>query len=144
MNRIYQNQVAALICPFISCSFSPIFFHWNVLSHFCQELWGLQYWIFVLTCMNSGWMYLVYQKQASVLYLSLYFFIFLSLQFSRIKHFHHTFLMSYLAYKVETWHTHGQWVYVSESGCCFLSVPLFLHFAFFPISKSKRSVTFSS
>ena len=35
--------------------------------------------------MDSGWMYGVYQNQVAAIYLSLYFFIFLSLQFSNIK-----------------------------------------------------------
>ena len=37
--------------------------------------------------MDSGWMSCVYQNQAAAAYLSLYFFIFLSLQFSNIKMF---------------------------------------------------------
>ena len=39
------------------------------------------------TLMDSGQMYHVYQNQASTAYLSLYFFIFLSLQFSTLKFF---------------------------------------------------------
>ena len=37
--------------------------------------------------MDNGWMYHVYQNQAAAAYLFLYFFIFLSLQFSNIKMF---------------------------------------------------------
>ena len=44
------------------------------------------------THMDSGQMYRVFRNQAADAYLSLYFFIFLSLQFSNIKIFHHTFL----------------------------------------------------
>ena len=44
------------------------------------------------THVYSGQMYHVYRNHAAVAYLSLYFFIFLSLQFSNIKIFHHTFL----------------------------------------------------
>ena len=36
---------------------------------------------------DNGWMYGVYQNQAAAAYLSLYFFSFLSLQFSNIKMF---------------------------------------------------------
>ena len=36
---------------------------------------------------DNGWMYRVYQNQAAAAYLSLYFFHFLSLQFSNIKMF---------------------------------------------------------
>ena len=41
---------------------------------------------------DSGQMYCVYRNQAAAAYLSLYFFIFLSLQLSKIKIFCHTFL----------------------------------------------------
>ena len=36
---------------------------------------------------DNGWMYCVYQNHAAAAYLSLYFFIFLSLQFSNVKMF---------------------------------------------------------
>ena len=44
------------------------------------------------THVDNGWMYCVYWNQAAAAYSSLYFFIFLSLQFSSIKIFHYTFL----------------------------------------------------
>ena len=90
------------------------------------------------THMDSGWMYRVYRNQAAASYSFLYFFSFLSLQFSNIKIFRHTFLRNCEAYKVDTWYTHGQWVDVScipQSGCCFLFIPLFLQFSFSPIFK---------
>ena len=40
---------------------------------------------------DTGQMYRVYRNQAAAAYLSLYFFIFLSLQFTNIKMFRHTF-----------------------------------------------------
>ena len=43
------------------------------------------------THLYSGQMYCVYRNQAAAAYSSLYFFIFLSLQFSNIKIFRHTF-----------------------------------------------------
>ena len=46
------------------------------------------------THIDSGQMYLVYWNQAASAYSFLYFFIFLSLQFSNIKVFPHTFLMN--------------------------------------------------
>ena len=82
------------------------------------------------THMDSGWLYCVYWNQAATIHLSLYFFIFLSLQFSN-KNFRHTFLRNCDAYKVETWYTCGQWVAVScvpESGCYCLFVTLFFIF----------------
>ena len=39
----------------------------------------------LVTHVNNGWMYHVYQNQTAAAYLFLYFFIFLSLQFSNIK-----------------------------------------------------------
>ena len=44
------------------------------------------------THVDSGQMYRVYRNQAAGVYSSLYFFIFLSLQFSNINIFRHTFL----------------------------------------------------
>ena len=44
------------------------------------------------THMDSGQMYRVHRNQAAAAYLSLYVFIFLSLQFSNIKIFRHTLL----------------------------------------------------
>ena len=54
------------------------------------------------THVDSGQMYRVYRNQAAAAYSSLYFFRFLSLQFSNIKIFCHTFLRNCEAYKVET------------------------------------------
>ena len=55
---------------------------------------------------------------------------------SNIRIFGHTFLGNCEAQKIETWYTGGQWAdvsYVLESGCCYLFIHLFLHFAFSPI-----------
>ena len=41
----------------------------------------------LVTHVNNGWMYHVYQNQNAAPYFILYFFIFLSLQFSNIKNF---------------------------------------------------------
>ena len=49
------------------------------------------------THVDSGQMYRVYWNQAAAAYLSLYFFIFLSLQFSNIKFFRHTLLTNWEA-----------------------------------------------
>ena len=75
------------------------------------------------THMDSGQMYHVYRNQAAAAYSSLYFFIFLSLQFSNIKIFCHTLLTNCEALKIETRYICGQWADVScipESGCCCL------------------------
>ena len=92
------------------------------------------------THIDNGWMYRVYQNQAAHSYSSLYFFIFLSLQFWNIKTFCHIFLWNCEAYKVETWYTHERWVDAScilESDCCCLFVPLFFYISF-SISKTLK------
>ena len=91
------------------------------------------------TQVDSGQMYRVYRNQAAA-YLSLYFFIFLSLQFSNIKMFRHTVLTNCEAKNIETRYTRGQCVDVScipESGCCCLFVPLFFHFLSLQFSNIK-------
>ena len=79
------------------------------------------------TLVDNGWMYRVYQNQAAAAYLSLDFFIFVSLQLSNIRIFRHTFLRNCEAWKVETWYTCGQSVHVSciqELGCFCLFVSI--------------------
>ena len=44
------------------------------------------------THMDSGQMYHVYRNQAAAAYLSHYFFVFLSLQFSNVKIFRYNFI----------------------------------------------------
>ena len=98
------------------------------------------------THMDSGQMDCVYQTQAAAAYLFLYFFRFLSLQFSNIKNFCCTFLRNCEAYKVETWYTHGHWVDVScipQSGYYFLFVAYFPIFLSLQYSKIKFSSPFS-
>ena len=72
-------------------------------------------------------------------YSSLYFFIFLSLQFSNIKDVSHTFLRDWEAYKAETRYTQTVGMddvsCILESGCRCLFIPLFLHFSVSPIPK---------
>ena len=58
--------------------------------------------------LENEWMYPVYRNEAAAAY-----FNFLSLQFSNIKNFRHTFLRNCEAEKFETWYTRGQWVDVS-------------------------------
>ena len=108
MYRIYQNQVLLLICPFNSSFF--FLSNFQTLKIFVTLFSGtvrprrLKH----DTHVDNEWMYRVYQNQAAAAYLSLYFIIFLSLQFSDIKIFCHTFLRNCAALKVETWYTRGQ------------------------------------
>ena len=86
------------------------------------------------THVDSGQMY-IYRNQAAAAYLSLYFFTFLSLQFSTLKFFI-TFFSGTARPRRLNLGTQMDWAAVScipESGCCSLFVPLFLHFSFSPI-----------
>ena len=88
------------------------------------------------THVDNWQMYRVDQNQAASAYSSLYLFIFLSLQLSNIVIFHHSFLRNCEAKKTEIWYTPGQWadvLWIPESGCFCIFVPLFLHFSFSPI-----------
>ena len=87
----------------------------------------------LVTHVDSGQIYLVYQNQAAPAYSSFYFFIFLPLQFLNIEIFRHTFLRNCEACKVETWYTRGHVLCLLESGCTCILIPLFLHFSFSPI-----------
>ena len=144
---LLESGCCCLFIPlFLHFSFPPIFKHYKFSSHFSQELWGLEGWnlvhkwtmggcivytgirlllhiqpiyffiflslqfsnikFFVTlfagtvrlrrltldTHVDSGPMYGVYWNQAAAAYSSHYFFLFLSLQFSNIKIFRHTFL----------------------------------------------------
>ena len=130
-----------LICPFISLSLFFFLSSFGTLKFFITFFTGTgrPTKLKISMHVNSGWMHHVYWNQTAAAYSFLYFFIFLSLHFSNIKHFRHTFLKNYDAYEVETWYTCGQWVDVlciPESGsCCCLFVPLLLHFSFSPILK---------
>ena len=67
---------------------------------------------------DNGWMYRVYQNQAAAAYLSLYFFIFLSLHFSNIKMFLSP--LSQELWGLEGWNvipswTMGGWIVYTES-----------------------------
>ena len=81
------------ICPFISsffflCNFQTLKIF---VTHFSGTVMSRR--LILGTHVDSGQMYRVYRNQAAATaYLSLYFFIFLSLQFSNIKSFRHTFL----------------------------------------------------
>ena len=94
MYHVYRIKLLLLICPFISSFFFlSNFQHWNFWSHLSRELRPRR--LKPGTHVDSGQMYHVYQNQAAAAYSSLYFFIFLSLQFSILKFFCHTFLGNY-------------------------------------------------
>ena len=90
--HVYQNQAAAAAYSshyffiFLSLQFSTLKFFITLFSETVRPRLKLG------TLIDSGQMYHVYWKGAAAAYSSHYFFIFLSLQFSYIKIFHHTFL----------------------------------------------------
>ena len=90
--HVYQNQAAAAYSSlyffiFLSLQFSTLKFF---VTHFSGTVRPRR--LKIGTHVDSGQMYLVYWNQADASNSSLYFFIFLSLQFSNIKVFRHTFL----------------------------------------------------
>ena len=124
MYRVYRNQAAATysslyVFIFLSLQFSNI----RIFRHTFLTTVRLRR-LKLCTLVDSGKMYRVYRNQAAI-YSSLHFFIFLSLQFSNIKNFRHTFLRNCVAWKIDTWYTRGQWADIScipESGCCCLFI----------------------
>ena len=95
--RVYLNQAAALIHLFISSFFFLSIFETlkYFVTLFSRTVRSRR--LKLGTHVDSGQMYRVYRNQAAAAYLSLYFFIFLSLQFSNIKNFRHIFLRNYEA-----------------------------------------------
>ena len=92
MYRVYRNHAAAYIHPFI---FSFFFLsNFQTLKIFVTLFSGAARprRLKLGTQVYSGQMYRVYRNRAAAAYSSLYFFIFLSRQFSNIKMFRHTFL----------------------------------------------------
>ena len=92
--RVYRNHAAAFIRPF---NFSFFFlFNFQTLKIFVTLFSGTMRprRLKLGTHVDSGQMYRVYWNQAASAYSSLYFFIFLSLQFSNIEIFRHTFFRS--------------------------------------------------
>ena len=87
MYRVYGIRLLLLICPFISSffflsSFQTLKF---IVTLFSGTVRSRR--LKLVTHVDSGQMYRVYRNQAAGDYCSLYFFIFLSLQFSNIKIF---------------------------------------------------------
>ena len=105
------------------------------------------------THVDSGLMYRVYWNMAAAAYSSLYFFIFLSLQFSNIKIFrqlspiikHWTFLweFSWELSGLEGWNfvetlPVGGCIVYKKSGCCCLFILLIFHFSSLQFSNIKN------
>ena len=124
MYRVYQNQAAAAYLSLHSFIFLSNFQTLNFfVTLFSRTVRPRR--LKLGTHVDSGQMYCVYRNRAAAPYLSIYFFSFLSLQFSNIKNFCRTFLRNCEAYKVDTWFTRGQWVDISCTPQSFLFVPYF-------------------
>ena len=99
------------------------------------------------THVDSGQMYQLCRNQAAATYSSRYFFIFLSLQFSNIKIFRHTFLRNCEALKVITWNTRGQMyhVYWNQDAAAYSTLYffIFLSVQFSKPNYKKNSLFFS-
>ena len=92
MYRVYRNQAAAAYVSlyffiFVSLQFSTLKFFFTLFSGTVKSRR-----LKLGTHMDSGQMFCVYRNQAAAAYLSLHFFIFLSLQLLNIKNFCHNFL----------------------------------------------------
>ena len=87
MYRIYRNQTAIAYSSFISSFF--FLSNYQTLKYFVTFFSGTarSRRLKLGTHVGSGQMYRVYRNQAAVAYLSLYFLIFISLQFSNIINF---------------------------------------------------------
>ena len=91
MYHVYWNQAAAAyLSLYFFIFFLSRFQHWNFVTLFLGTVRPRR--LKPGTHIDSGQMYHVYWNQAAAPYSSLYFFIFVSLQFSNIKDFCHTFL----------------------------------------------------
>ena len=138
MYHVYQIQAAALIHPlFLPFSFSPIFKHLKFLSHFSQELWGLEDWNLVQMWIVGWCIVFTGIRLLLLIHPIISSFFFLS-NYQTIKIFVTFFSRTVRSrrLKLGTHVDSGQMycVYRPESGCC-LFVPLFFHFSFSPIFK---------
>ena len=126
-------RLLLLIRPYFFIFLSN-FQHWNFSSHFSREQWGLEDWKLVHTWTVGR--YIMYTRSGCCcLFIPL--FIFLSLQFSTLKFFVTLFTGAVRSRRLKL-STRGQWadvLWIPESGCCCLFIPLFLHFSFSPIFK---------
>ena len=137
MYRVYWNRAAA--------AYSSLYFSFFFLPNFQT----LKFFVTLFsgtvrprrlklgTHVDSGQMYRVYRNQAAASYSSLYFIIFLSLQFSNIEIFPHTFPRNW---GLEGWNLVHTWtvgrciVYVGIR-LLLLIRPFIFHFSFSPIFK---------
>ena len=107
MYHVYQNQASAAYLSlyffiFLSIQFSTLKFFVTLFSGTMRPRR-----LKIGTLVDSGQMYHVYQIQAAAAYSSLYFFIFLSLQFSTLKFLSH---FSQELWGLEDWNLVQMWI----------------------------------
>ena len=124
-------RLLLLIRPFISSFFFlSNFQRWNFTSLFSGIV--RPRWLEIGTHVDSGQMYHVYRNQAAAAYSSLYFFIFLSRQFSTLKFFITLFsgTMRPRRLKLGTHVDIGQMyrVYWNQAAAAYLSLYFFIFF----------------
>ena len=128
-------RLLLLIHPLISSFFFlSNFQHWNFLSHFSWELWGLEDWNLVHTWTVGSCVMSTRIRLLLLIHPLISSFFFLS-NFQHCNSWSH-FSRELWGLKdwnlVHTW-TVGSVSCIPESGFCCLFVPLFLHFSFYPI-----------
>ena len=147
MYHVYRNQAAAAYSSlyffiFLSLQFSTLKFF---VTLFLETLRPRM--LKIGTRLDSGQMYHVYQNQAAASYSSLYFFIFLSLQFSTLKFFITLFsgTVRPRGLKLGTYIDSGQMynVYQNQAAAAYLS-PYFFIFLFLQFSTLKFFITLFS
>ena len=134
MYRVYLNHAAALIRLFFFLSnFQTLKMFVTLFSRTVRPRR-----LKLDTDVDSGQMYRVYRNQTAAAYSSLYFFIFLSLQFSNTEIFRHTFsgTVRPRRLKLGTHVDSGQMyhVYRNQAAAAYLS----LYFLFFLLSNFQK------
>ena len=124
-------RLLLLICPFFSSFFFlSNFQHWNFSSLVMGTVRPRR--LKLGTHVNSGQMYQVYWNQAAAAYSSVYFFIFLSLQFSTLKFFITLFSATVMPRRLKLG-THMDsrqmyHVYRNQAAAAYLSLYFFIFF----------------
>ena len=122
--RVYRNQAADAYSSLYFFTFLSLqsFEHWNFLSHFSGTVRPRR--LKLGTHVDSGQLYRVYWNQSAAAYSSLYFFIFLSLQFSNIEIFCH---ISQELWELEDWNLVHTWTVGSCIVYTGISLLLLIH-----------------
>ena len=137
--RVYQIRLFLLIHPFISSflflsNFQTLKFF---VTHFSRTVRPRR--LKLGTLMDRGQMYCVNWNQAAAAYLSLYFLIFLSLQFSSFKSFHHIFSGTVRPRRLKlSTHMNSGWLYRVYQNQAAIAYSSFFHFSFSPINQALK------